>query len=291
MVVQNIDGLQYELQEPFDMSFLSSYGTVFQVFDKQDSGCICFGIKNQEKKLFVKFAGAKPVRFRGNSEDAITGLQAACKVYEDLKHKHLVSMIKGETVGKGYAIVFEWTEADCMGKQYDSRHKFYELPIEERIHIFEDILAFHQFVLEKGYVAIDFYDGSIMYDFPNKKKIICDIDAYSKIPYINSMGRMWGSSRFMSPEEFEKGAVIDEVTNVYVMGATAFALLGDAADKTIQNWKADKALFEVAKKAVSQERTHRYQSIKEFTAAWIQAKSKKRNYREWDAGSGPFSHL
>jgi len=40
------------------------------------------------------------------------------------------------------------------------------------------------------------------------------------------MGRMWGSSRFMSQEEFTLGVAIDEITNVYPMGAVAFALFG-----------------------------------------------------------------
>jgi serine/threonine protein kinase, bacterial len=40
------------------------------------------------------------------------------------------------------------------------------------------------------------------------------------------MGRLWGSSRFMSPEEFGLGAKIDERTNVFNMGAIAFGLLG-----------------------------------------------------------------
>ncbi|MEG6589082.1 hypothetical protein [Paenibacillus barengoltzii] len=76
---------------------------------------------------------------------------------------------------------------------------------------------------ERGYVAIDFYDGCVLYDFAAQKTILSNIDLYAKSPYINTMGRMWGSSRFMSPEEFTLGAVIDEVSNVYVMGATAFA--------------------------------------------------------------------
>jgi len=41
------------------------------------------------------------------------------------------------------------------------------------------------------------------------------------------MGRMWGSSRFQSPEEYQLGADIDEVTNVYTIGTTAFALFGE----------------------------------------------------------------
>ena len=66
-----------------------------------------------------------------------------------------------------------------------------------------------------------------MYDFDKGRTIICDIEMYATAPYTNNMGRMYGSSRFMSPEEFNLGAAIDEITNVYTMGAAAFALFGD----------------------------------------------------------------
>ena len=74
------------------------------------------------------------------------------------------------------------------------------------------------------HLAIDFYDGSVIYDFESKKTTICDVDLFRKKPFINDMGRLWGSSRFMSPEEFKLGAEIDEITNVYTAGAVAFAL-------------------------------------------------------------------
>ena len=273
MVVQSIDGINYELQQPFNMNFVSKYGRVFKVFDKQDSGCICFGVQTKDERLFVKFAGARPVRYKGTQENAILGLRAASKAYKDLKNSNLVSFINGVDIENGYVAIFQWTDAECMGKQYDSRFKFFELSIGDRIHILEDILAFHKFVSEQGYVAIDFYDGSIMFDFSNKRMKICDIDYYTKMPYINSVGRMPGSSRFMSPEEFEKGSVIDEVSNVFLMGATAFALLGDATDRTLQKWHADKALFSVAEKAVSKDRTKRYQSLDELTIAWAYARN------------------
>ncbi|MDD4296697.1 MAG: hypothetical protein PHC69_07030 [Ruminiclostridium sp.] len=110
-----------------------------------------------------------------------------------------------------------------------------------------------------------------MYDFNVKKTVICDIDFYSKIPYTNNMGRMWGSSRFMSPEEFELGATIDEVTNVYLMGATAFALFGDYI-RAPEKWQLGEGLYKVALKAVSNERNQRQQSIRQFIEEWKKAK-------------------
>jgi len=140
-----------------------------------------------------------------------------------------------------------------------------------KLDVFDDILSFHAHVIDKGYVAIDFYDGSIMYDFSANKTLICDIDFYSKAPYINNMGRMWGSSRFMSPEEFELGAVIDEITNVYLMGATAFALFADY-ERTPEKWQLSKELYNVALKAVSNERSQRQQSIRQFIEEWNKAR-------------------
>ena len=78
---------------------------------------------------------------------------------------------------------------------------------------------------------------------------------------------MWGSSRFMSPEEFKLGAVIDEITNVYTMGATAFALFA-YGDRSPEAWTLNTALYDVAKKAVSDDRSQRQQSIEQFITEW-----------------------
>ena len=165
-------------------------------------------------------------------------------------------------------MIFDWLDVECPHPMYPlSRKKFMKLSIEKRVKIFEDILAFHVHVADKGYVAIDFYDGSILYDCKNEKTAICDIDFYNKVPYTNQMGRLWGSSRFMSPEEFSLGAVIDEITNVYAMGATAFALFSDS-NRSPEKWPLDMRLYDVVKRAVSDERNKRQQSIRQLIEEW-----------------------
>ena len=109
------------------------------------------------------------------------------------------------------------------------------MPLETRLKIFEEIVRFHIHAAEKGYAAVDLYDGAVMYDKKAGRTILCDIDNYRKAPFTNDMGRMWGSSRFMSPEEFTLGAVIDERTNVYTLGAMAFALVADCSRKA-EDW-------------------------------------------------------
>ena len=77
----------------------------------------------------------------------------------------------------------------------------------------------------------------------------------------------------MSPEEFEYGAAIDEVTNVFAMGATAFVVLGGETDRSFEKWDASDALYEVACKAVSLDRSQRYPSISAFRCAWNNAQA------------------
>ena len=255
------------------MFFIQQYGKVFKIYDDQDSGNICFGVQNGENRFFIKFAGAPTEQYPGIPEAAITRLKNTVPMYQDLAHPNLIEFIKAEEIGGGFAATFGWTDAECMGRMYpQSRRKFLQMPYSTRLDVFDDILSFHAHVIEKGYVAIDFYDGSIMYDFTEKKTVICDIDFYSKMPYTNNMGRMWGSSRFMSPEEFELGVAIDEITNVYLMGATAFALFSDY-DRKIEKWQLSEELYKVALKAVSNERNQRQQCIQQFIEEWNEAKS------------------
>ena len=266
--IQYIDGVPFKLKAPFDFSFLGKYGTVFKVFDDQDSGNICFGVADGENKYFVKFAGAPTERSCVSADEAIANLRRTVPIYKDLAHPTLIKYVSSEDIGGGFAMVFDWIDAECPHPMYPlSRQKFLQMPMETRLTVFEDILEFHAHVMAKNYVAIDFYDGSILYDFGHERTAICDIDFYEKGPYINRMGRLWGSSRFMSPEEFSLGAAIDEVTNVYAMGATAFALFADS-DRTLEKWPLSERLYAVAKRAVSDERDDRQQSIRQLMDEW-----------------------
>ena len=267
--IQYTDGVPYRLKTPFDFSFLSKYGKVFKVYDAQDSGNICFGVAKGDNRYFIKFAGAPTERACVTADEAIANLKRTVPIYQDLTHPNLIKFISAEEIGGGFAMVFEWVDAECMHPMYPmSRKKFMQMTTATRLQVFDDILAFFAHVAKQGYVAIDFYDGSIMYDFNTGRTVICDIDLFEKMPYINNMGRMWGSSRFMSPEEFALGAAIDEITNVYTLGATTFALFGDERDRCIEKWNLRKDQFSVAKKAVSDERDKRQQSIEQLITEW-----------------------
>lgn len=265
---QYIDGIPCKLKHPFDFSFLSRYGKVFRIFDDQDSGNLCFGTAREGERYFVKFAGAPTARGISPPQETIDTLKKALPIYAELAHDTLIRLVKEEAVGGGYAAVFQWAEGLCMGRMYPlSSRVFQALPLTDKLNVFRDVLTFHIHVHRKGYVAIDFYDGSILYDPQSKKTTICDIDFYAKQPYRNNMGRLWGSSRYMSPEEFVKGSQINEATNVYTMGALAFALFADY-DRSPDHWQLGQNLYEVVKKATAEDPRDRWQTIQAFFSSW-----------------------
>jgi serine/threonine protein kinase, bacterial len=283
-----LDEVSFFLKEPHSFDWLKEWGKVFCVFDQQDSGNLSFGIEKDGKKSFIKYAGAKTLEYSGEPREAVKNLKASVPLYTDLNHLYLVNLITSFPIGnEGYALIFEWFEGECLHshwlfssssqKYIDPRSPFYrfkQLPVDERLKSYQCLLDFHVEVERKNYVAVDFYDGSILYNFKNSKTMLCDIDYYQKKPFVNTMGRLYGSKRFMSPEEFTLNAVIDEKTNVFNMGTMAFALLGGEMDRSFSKWEAGKALYEVAIKAVQEERDQRYSSVSDFTQAWQTALEK-----------------
>ena len=85
-------------------------------------------------------------------------------------------------------------------------------------HLMTEVYDLHRELARLGWIANDFYDGAMIYDFRRRRVHVIDLDSYNMGSFTNSMGRMFGSSRFMAPEEFELGATIDERTTVFTMG-------------------------------------------------------------------------
>lgn len=280
MVNYSIDGISFVLKKQYDLGFLSKYGRMFCTFDQNDSGNISFGFDDGEERHFVKVAGLETTEFKGSSKDAVRSLERAMPLYTELRHPDLIELTEHYHLDGLYVAVFGWSEGDCLFDHWNFEkysknpaitppyQKFKQLPPEKRLRALDVVLSFFETVAQKKCVAIDFYDGSLMYDFEKDRTTICDIDFFEKQPYTNTMGRMWGSSRFMSPEEYTMGASIDEVTNVYTLGAFAFYALGDESDRSFEKWQAGRCLFDIAAKATDPDRAKRYQSICEFAEYW-----------------------
>lgn len=272
-----LDGHAFRLRAAFDFSFLAAYGRVFRVFDQQDSGNLCFGVEGPAGRRFLKLAGAQTERGECVApEEAIGRLKATIPVYEALRHPALINILEHRPVPGGYLAAFEWFEGVCMGKQYGEHTRCMALSTAEMLPVYEEILGFHLHAQRMGYLAIDFYDGCILYNFETRQTRLCDIEFYRKLPGVNTMGRMWGSSRYMAPEEFTLGAALDACTNVFTLGATAFQLFGGAMDRSRAKWRLGDAAFAVAAQAISPEPERRHPNLNAYAHAWHAALQETR---------------
>lgn len=281
LISMTLDKVDFQLQEEHNFDWLKRLGTVFCVFDQQDSGNISFGVEKDGQKYFVKYAGAKPIDFIGNPKDAIDRLEKALTVYQSLEHTHLIRLLDHFSTEDGYALVFEWFEGDCLHSHWlfggiekyinpnSPYYRFKNLDVKKRLKALDAIFSFHTYVESQKYVAVDFYDGSILYDFKNDEIKVCDIDFYRKSPSINDLGEnFWGSNRSKSPEEYQLGSPIDSITTVFNLGAIAFGLLGGEMDRSFSEWDFNQCLYVVAIRAVEEDRNKRYSTVKEFYDAW-----------------------
>ena len=145
------------------------------------------------------------------------------------------------------------------------------------------LFSFLENVNRKGYVAVDFYDSSILYDFETDETMICDIDFFRRAPVMNDKGVDWfGTKRFKAPEEYIEGAVIDEQTNIFTLGALIFGFFGSFSEEEIyqrycnnqftpcllDKWQLSREAYLVATKAVSLKKEDRYTTIAEFFREW-----------------------
>lgn len=298
MVIQKLDGVEFRLKEYRDLSWIGKYGTVFSVVDATGSGCICFGVKDAKNRYFVKIAGVGTVEAEIEPEESVKLLKSAVRMYRILRHPNLIRLIEDYQYQDCYVAVFEWAEGECLFdhwnfEQYagESQRKspmerFKALPAQKKLAVVNGIFSFLENTARKGYTAVDFYDGSLIYDFKEDKLMICDIDLFRKQPAMNDMGEdFWGTRRLKAPEEYICGACIDETTNVFTVGALIFDFFGayeqsEIEDRyllkrvvpcTLDRWELNEAGYQAALRAISPRRSQRWRTIHEFRDAFLAA--------------------
>ena len=288
MIKQVIDGIEFKLKEYQDFSWLNNYGTVFSVIDETGSGCISFGVKKNNKKYFFKIAGAKTVNAEISEEKSIKLLKEAAVKYKDIKHENLIKLVDAFEYKEFYVVIYEYAEGECLfdhwnfdryekTKEITPMMKFKSLPVEKRLKVADKLFSFFESFIKAGYVAVDFYDSSIIYDFENNEVTFCDIDLFRKMLTVNDLGKdYFGTKRLKAPEENELGAVIDEQTSLFTLGAIIFDMFSNISNtqerynkgcfipNKLEEFELNSNVYNVLLKATAYNRKDRYKTIKEF---------------------------
>ena len=245
--------------------YLEQSGGITYRFPEHDSRCQSFQVVADDQRWFVKHSDAP---------QSVTWLKQAVHFHAAVQHEALPQLHNAFTTPDGFTLVYDWINGEGLRPEREldvgeihPRDRFCALPATEIIDALNVIYDVHILIEKRGFIAEDFYDGCIIYDFEKKRIHLFDFDHYHPGPFINDRGRLYGSSRFMAPEEFQKGERIDERTNVFMLGRTAFVLLANNSDSR-DDWKGNDAMWRVARKATNADKQLRYQSVREFVSAW-----------------------
>jgi serine/threonine-protein kinase len=267
-------------EEP--QQYLRSVGTVFAEFGAltQDSGNVSYGVQIAAERYFVKTAGRPDDSCPLLKHAArVALLRNAARMSGSCRHPTLPRLYRIIESPSGPLLVYQWLEGELLGATRARREepesafqRFRSLPAATIQGSLDEIFDLHHELASAGWIAVDFYDGCLIYDFESGRLGIVDLDMYREGAFRNQMGRMFGSTRFMAPEEFELGALIDERTNVFVMGRTALVFLSDGT-LNAGVFRGTRTLFEVVARACEAERSRRYDSMAAFYCAWRAART------------------
>ena len=249
-------------------NYAKSLGSIFEKFLSQDSGNICFSIHTEKNPIWIKFLDLEKTK--------INNLQEVINFYNSCQSPLIAKNWKLFRVNDKYVMQCEWIPGIVInspnenGNHYKAAYrKFMNLSFKIKIDAYNKILHFFEWLESENIIIEDFYDGCIIYDFEKNDTYLCDLDHLHQGLYKLEKERQYGSSRFMAPEEFKKGSVIDFTTNVYTMGATGFVLLNDN-NRTKNDWMQNIQIYDLLIKAVSENREQRFQSIKEMNSIWAE---------------------
>ena len=301
MVKCKIDNIEFKLREYQDFSWVNDYGIAFLVIDETGSGCISFGVQKDNKKYFIKIAGAKTVEAEISEQESIDLLKDAVEKYKNIHHRNLIKYIDSFNINEFFAVIFEYADGECLFDHWNFEkykndsalitpiQKFKKLEISKRLDVVYKLFSFFETFINAGYVAVDFYDSSIIYNFEKDEATFCDIDLFRKLPTKNDLGKdYYGTKRLKAPEENELGATIDELTNEFTLGAIIFDIFSNVSNNDkryeigmfipndLEEFELNDKTYNVLLKATNYYRNNRYTSIKEFEAEFRKSLEEKK---------------
>lgn len=262
--------------------WLRAVGVVFAEFgdQTQDSGNVSYGVQVGDGRYFVKTAGEMddPRPFL-DYPARVALLRNAARLSASVSHAMLPSLLGVIESPDGPLLVYPWLDGELLGVPREQRddpqspfQRFRNLPPATTCSCLDAVFDLHTHLAAAGWIAVDFYDGSLLYDFAAGRLWALDLDMYHHGSFINEMSRMFGSTRFMAPEEFERGALIDEQTTVFVLGRTALVFLSDGTLDP-QPFRGPRALFDAVAQACQPDRARRFASVAAFHDAWRAARA------------------
>jgi serine/threonine-protein kinase len=253
---------------------LEGLGQVFATFDAgtQDSGNVSYGVVDADgHRWFVKTAGDPSESPGGTSRgQRVAALRRTASLHRDVHHPVLARLHAVVEAADGPLLVHEWLDGELLRSQAGRRNepteafsRFRALPLSKLVDALGPVIDLHVALERSGWIAGDFYDGSLIYDFDSGRTNVIDLESYHRGAFVNETGRLTGSTRFMAPEEHTRGALVDARTTVFNLGRMLAVLV-------VERHRCE-ALLELTQRATHADPARRPQSVAELQRLWLAA--------------------
>lgn len=251
---------------------VSGLGRTFAVFDAhtQDSGNVSYGVRDDGgTRWFVKTSG-DPVDSPGGrpNHERRQSLRRSAAVSHAVSHQALIPVERLIEAADGVLTVSSWFDGQLLHSRPDRRAdpdepfvRFQRLPADEIIRALDSVIDLHVALNDAGWTAGDLYDGSLLYDFTRRAITVIDLESYRQGSYVNTVGWLPGSTRFMAPEEFTKGSLIDARTTIFTLGRMVEVFL-------LTHHPDQRAAADLAHRATQPDRARRPDSLARFQDEW-----------------------
>jgi serine/threonine protein kinase, bacterial len=263
-------------------SYVRGCSTILREFNhrSQDSGNVSWLVESAAQRLFVKTAGTTDPPVPGapipyfDHAGRVKLLRNAVELARSCEHPALPALLNVIESPAGPMLVYEAVSGDLIGVPRAQRsdpaspyQRFAHLPGSVQLGLLDTLIDLHVALTAAGWVAGDLYDGCLIVDFRSRTLSVIDLDSYSRGPTTNSMGRMFGATRFMAPEEFELGAQIDERTTVFTLGRIVWHFATKLTEDPAV-FCGTPELAKVVQKACQPSPGDRHATVAELAGAW-----------------------
>jgi serine/threonine-protein kinase len=229
--------------------------------------------ESEESRAWFVFAEGRPCFAKwveaARYESRLAKDAAICAVQ---LHPAIVRLLNRIETADGMLLLFERVAGENLGESAD-RRRFFALPLAKKLTALRAIFQALAAIVAQGWILVDFYDGNVLYDFATDSVNLFDFELFERgNGFALQLDRNYGSSRLMAPEEFVRGAWIDEASNVFTLGRYAIGALSRRMEAAWQTeFEGSAALAEVLARATHENRSERYPTVQAFVNAFDQA--------------------
>ncbi|MAF12478.1 serine/threonine protein kinase [Candidatus Poribacteria bacterium] len=156
-------------------------------------------------------------------------------------------------------------------REGDAGDRFFRLPLATKLRLIQTVLDGMAAISVAGWVHRDFFDGNVMADFATETVALYDFELYVQGDgyRLTEFDRDYGSSRLMAPEQWRRGAWMDQRTNVYTLARFAIQYLSHRRDaRWREAFQGSTGLAEVLAAATREEPGDRFQTVAAFVDAF-----------------------